>query len=56
MNLGDALRALRSDEVVKSAMPGDMYRVFEHYKRDEWERHCATVTDWDIKEYLDILP
>ena len=56
MNLGDALRALRADEVVKSAMPGEMYRVFEHYKRDEWERHCATVTDWDIKEYLDILP
>jgi glutamine synthetase len=30
--------------------------VFEHYKRDEWERYCATVTDWDVREYLDILP
>ncbi|MDD7941594.1 glutamine synthetase family protein [Actinomycetospora lutea] len=56
MNLGDALRALDADEVVRSAMPGDMYRVFEHYKRDEWERFCAAVTDWDVKEYLDILP
>ena len=27
-----------------------------HYKRDEWERFCATVTDWDVNEYLDILP
>jgi glutamine synthetase len=56
MTLGDALEALRQDEVVRSALPGDMYRVFEHYKRDEWERFCAEVTDWDVKEYLDILP
>jgi glutamine synthetase len=56
MNLGEALIALDKDEVVKSALPGDMYRVFEHYKRDEWERFMATVTDWDVEEYLDILP
>jgi glutamine synthetase len=56
MNLGEALDALRADEVVKSALPGDMFRVFEHYKRDEWERFMATVTDWDVNEYLDILP
>ena len=44
MTFGDALDALEADEVVKSALPGDMYRVFMHYKRDEWERYCATVT------------
>ena len=27
-----------------------------HYKRDEWERYCAPVSDWDVKEYLDVLP
>lgn len=56
MNLGDALKALAKDDVVRSGLPGDMYTVFEHYKRDEWERFCATVTDWDLNEYLDILP
>ena len=56
MTLGDALVALEADEVVQSALPGDMYRVFMHYKKDEWERYCATVTDWDVQEYLDILP
>jgi glutamine synthetase len=56
MNLGEALAALDADEIIKSALPGDMYRVFEHYKRDEWERFMATVTDWDVEEYLDILP
>jgi glutamine synthetase len=33
-----------------------MYRVFMHYKRDEWIRFISTVSDWDIREYLDILP
>jgi glutamine synthetase len=56
MTLGDALAALRADDVVRTALPGDMYTVFEHYKRDEWERFCTAVTDWDVKEYLDILP
>ncbi len=25
-------------------------------KRDEWERYCAQVSDWDVQEYLDVLP
>ncbi len=56
MTLGEALEALEADEVVQSALPGEMYRVFMHYKRDEWERYCATVTDFDRDEYLDVLP
>jgi glutamine synthetase len=56
MTLGDALDALRADEVVRSALPGEMFGVFEHYKRDEWERFCAAVTDWDVNEYLDVVP
>jgi glutamine synthetase len=54
--LGEALEALRADDVVKSALPGEMYTVFEHHKRDEWERFCATVTEWDVDEYIDVLP
>jgi glutamine synthetase len=56
MTLGEALDELEKDDVVKSALPGEMYRVFMHYKRDEWERYCATVSDWDMNEYLDVLP
>ena len=56
MTFGAALDALDADEVVKAAMPGDMLRVFMHYKRDEWERYCAQVSDWDVKEYMDVLP
>jgi glutamine synthetase len=54
--LGEALEALEADDVVKAALPGDMYRVFMHYKADEWKRFIGTVSDWDVQEYLDILP
>jgi glutamine synthetase len=56
MSLGEALTELEKDETIRAAMPGDMYRVFTHYKRDEWERFMATVTEWDLKQYWDYLP
>jgi len=56
MSLGDALERLKNDEVIKSAMPGDMYRLYHEYKYDEWERFMSTVTDWDVETYLDCLP
>lgn len=56
MSLGDALTELDNDAVVKSAMPDEMYRVFTHYKRDEWERFMSTVTRWDLETYWDCLP
>ncbi len=49
-------RRCRLTSSCKTALPGDMYRVFMHYKTDEWERFISTVSDWDIKEYLDVLP
>ena len=56
MSLGDALAALSTDDVIKSSMPGEMYRLYDEYKRDEWERFLATVTEWDTETYLDCLP
>jgi glutamine synthetase len=56
MSLGEALAELDKDETIKSAMPNEMYRVFTHYKRDEWEKFMSTVTDWDLKQYWDYLP
>ncbi len=56
VSLGEALEAFDKDEVVKSALPDEMYTVFMHYKGDEWDKFLATVTEWDIQKYLDCLP
>jgi glutamine synthetase len=55
-SLGAALGALAQDDVIKSALPGRLYKIFHHYKRDEWERYLAAVTDWERDEYLEVLP
>jgi glutamine synthetase len=56
MSLGEALQRLDDDEVIKSALPDEMYRVFTHYKGDEWAKFNATVTNWDLESYWDCLP
>ena len=56
-SLGAALVELEKDEIVRDgAMPGRLSTVFHHYKRDEWERYLAAVTDWERDEYLEVLP
>jgi glutamine synthetase len=55
-SLGEALVALEKDDVVRGAFPGRLWDVFKHYKRDEWERYLAAVTDWERDEYLEVLP
>ena len=48
--------AAAPDEVVRGALPGRLYDVFMHYKRDEWESYLAAVTDWEREKYLDVMP
>jgi glutamine synthetase len=55
-SLGKAIEALEADDVIQGALPGEMLNVFMHYKKDEWNRFLATVSDWDIETYLDVLP
>ena len=54
--LRDALDELAVDDVIRSALPGDLYAIYDWYKRDEWNRFIWQVSDWDVKTYLDCLP
>jgi len=54
--LGEALDALHEDEVVRGALPGELYDTFVAIKRDEWQRACGAVTEWDRDTYLTYLP
>ncbi|RMD88801.1 MAG: glutamine synthetase [Alphaproteobacteria bacterium] len=56
MSLGEALEALRADEVIKGALEGEMFRLYDEYKTDEWERFMHQVTDWDKETYMECLP
>ncbi len=56
LSLGEALDRLAEDEVIKSAMPDEMYKVFHWYKNHEWERFLGATTQWDLDPSLDCLP
>ena len=56
LSLGEELNRLSEDEVIKSAMPDEMYKVFHWYKNDEWEKFLGATTQWDLDTYLDCLP
>ena len=56
LSLGEALDRLAEDDVIKSSMPDEMYKVFNWYKRDEWEKFLGATTQWDLDTYLDCLP
>ena len=56
MTLGEAIERLENDEVIKSALPDEMHRVFMHYKTDEWVKFLSALTQWDVDTYLDVLP
>lgn len=56
MSLGEALTHLENSEVVRRGMPGEMYRLYNEYKYDEWARFMSTVTDWDKETYMECLP
>lgn len=54
--LEQALDALANDDVVKTALPGHLYTVYDWYKRDEWNKFISQVSNWDTDTYLDCLP
>jgi glutamine synthetase len=54
--LGEALGLLEADDVVRGALPSELFDAFVEYKTDEWGRFCSTVTEWHREMYLKALP
>ncbi len=54
--LEKALDALAENQVVKAALPGELYTIYDWYKRDEWNKFIWQVSNWDVDTYLDCLP
>src|SRR6056297_2017549 len=52
-NLGEALDALESDEVVQDALGEHVYDKFVEAKREEYADYIVEVSDWEIDRYLE---
>ena len=54
--LGESITTALASDLLESALGQGMARLFADYKLDEWQRSCATVTEWDRAHYLEFLP
>ena len=54
-NLGDALRALEEDDLLRGMLGGFAFPRYVQAKKAEWEAYCAQVTAWEVDEYLNEL-
>ncbi len=52
--LDSALDALEADSALRDMLGVEFIRVFTAMKRFELDRFHAHVTDWEIKEYLEL--
>ncbi len=53
-SLGDALKALRDDEVVQRALGPHIYQRFLKAKQEEWNAYRRHVSQWELDRYLGV--
>jgi glutamine synthetase len=54
-NLSEALKALSEDVVIKDALGDHIFRKFVELKRHEWDEFRMTITEWELKKYINII-
>lgn len=50
--LGHTIEVLEANELAREVVGEVMLDCYLRYKRDEWNRYCTTVTEWEREEYL----
>lgn len=50
--LGVVLRELDGNVFAKTAFGETLCEMYREGKKEEWDRFCSFVTDWEIQEYL----
>jgi len=53
-SLGEALRELESDAVIRGSLGADIYETFNRAKLEEISEYQMKVTDWEVERYLEL--
>jgi glutamine synthetase len=53
-SLGEALKELESDAVIREALGLEIYQTFKRAKLEEIEEYQMKVTDWEVERYLEL--
>jgi glutamine synthetase len=52
-NLGEAIDALESDEVIQDAIGEHVFETFTEAKRAEFDEYIVEVSQWELDQYLE---
>ena len=52
-NLSDAVEAMEQDAFIQDVLGEHISNVYINSKKDEWDRYCRAVTQWEVDAYLD---
>jgi glutamine synthetase len=55
LSLAEALEALEADDYLTETLGPQFVRAFVALKRDEHKRFTSSVTEWEVREYLNVL-
>jgi len=53
-NLNEAIEELEKDELMMSVLGEHVAVRYVEAKKKEWQTYCAQVSEWEIKEYLNL--
>ena len=53
--LGEAIEAFAADPLSRRVFGDALFDSFVAYKRDEWQSYHCTVSDWELKRYLEFF-
>ncbi len=51
-NLGEALAAMKNDQLVCDTLGTEFYGKYMNAKRKEWKEYLEQVSEWELKRYL----
>ena len=50
--LFEAIEELEKDEFIQNSLGNHVANKYIEAKKEEWNKYCAQITDWEIDEYL----
>ncbi len=53
--LGEAIEAFAADPLSRRVFGDAMFESFVAYKREEWQSYHGTVSEWELKRYLEFF-
>jgi glutamine synthetase len=54
-SLGQALEALKQDEVIQATLGPHVYERFLDAKEQEWNEYRNYVSEWEVQRYLSVF-